>query len=362
MARSFLPLHSPVRLPSLAGVRRVALVKPSALGDIIHALPVLEAVRIACPDARISWIVNRSLEPLVAGHPLLHETIAFDRSMFRGGLWKGIGLAAEFWKSLRQRRFDLTIDLQGLARSGLMTLATAAPVRIGLSTSREGSRRAYTHVVPVDEVGIPHAVDRLWQVAHALGVGDLPVRFRVPVRAEEVAGANAELEGLPRPWVVVSPGARWMTKRWRARHFGEIARRIHAEFGGTILLTGSPDEADLAAEVLAPLTGPAIDLIGRTPLPRLIALLSRADLTIGNDSGPLHLAAALGRRVVAPYTCTSIERHGPRGERVRALATAVACRASYLRTCPNMVCMDELTPERLWPTVRESLAVEGANR
>src|SRR5262245_49898555 len=155
--------------------RRIALLKPSALGDIVHALPVLHALRVRFPASRISWVISRSFAPLLHGHPDLDETIPFER---RGGMRAVLRLGRE----LRRRRFDLVIDLQGLLRTGLMCAATFAARRVGLSTAREGAGLFYSDVVPVPDPESIHAIDRYWLVADALGVGHIDKRFEVPLR------------------------------------------------------------------------------------------------------------------------------------------------------------------------------------
>src|SRR5581483_7202150 len=129
--------------------------------------------------------------------------------------------------------------------------------------------------------------------------------------------------------------------------FAALARDAQAAFGGTAVLIGTTDERPLAQAARVLLSGPAIDLSGRTTLPQLAALLARADVVLANDTGPLHLAAALGRPVVAPYTCTDVRRHGPYGALAGAVMTTVPCRASYVRRCDHRSCMTELTPDRL---------------
>src|SRR5947209_1189936 len=164
--------------------RRIALIKPSALGDIIHSLPVLTALRHRYPDAHISWVVNRGYAPLLEGHPDLNEVLPFDRKLSRAGLLGRLNNYGRFVGALRERRFDLVIDLQGLFRSGLMALASGAPRRVGLSTAREGARWFYTDVVRVADFNAVHAVERCWLIAEAFGVGDLRKEFRVPVRED----------------------------------------------------------------------------------------------------------------------------------------------------------------------------------
>src|SRR5271168_2647498 len=140
--------------------RRIALLKPSALGDIIHSLPVLTALRHRFPSAHIAWIVNRAYEPLLLGHPDLDETIPFDRGATRSGWWTAARSWLRFLRELRQRRFDLVVDLQGLLRTGLMTQATGAPRRLGLSSAREGATWFYSDVIAVSQPHEMHAVDR----------------------------------------------------------------------------------------------------------------------------------------------------------------------------------------------------------
>jgi ADP-heptose:LPS heptosyltransferase len=368
--------------------RRIALVKPSALGDVVHALPVLTALRERFPAARITWVINSAYEPLVRYHPDLTDTLPFDRGVFRRGIWKAARHLASFAAELRRRQFDLVIDLQGLFRSGLMCLATGSPRRVGFADAREGSRYCYTHKVRAPGRDEVHAVDRNWAVAEWLGAGDGPKRFRVPVDAGEVQAARDELAGLPRPWVAVAAGAKWVTKRWPAGHFAELLRRTQARFGGTCLFVGTADDITLSLEVMRGLgtsgdptpnplprgwrglspappslggqgaggLGSCIrDLTGRTTLPRLAALLSLCDVMVGNDTGPLHLAAALGRPCVAPYTCTRVALHGPYTSMAGGVETRVPCAGSYLKTCDKMICMPELTPDRLWPRLAEVL-------
>jgi heptosyltransferase I len=162
------------------------------------------------------------------------------------------------------------------------------------------------------------------------------------------------LSAFPRPWLAFGVGSRWLTKRWRPAHFANLARRAQAEFGGTVIFVGTADEAAIAAEVQVKLTGPALDLSGRTTLPELAAVLEACDAMVANDTGPLHLAVALGRPVVAPYTCTKARLTGPFGSN-GAVETKVWCAGSELKRCSRMECMDELTADRLWPALARVL-------
>jgi lipopolysaccharide heptosyltransferase I len=335
--------------------RRIALIKPSALGDIVNSLPVLTALRRRYPKAHLTWVVNRGYELLLRGHPDLDAILPFDRGASRTGLVRALGSYYRFGRRLRACGFDLVIDLQGLLRTGLMVAATGAARRVGLSTAREGATWFYTDLVAVTDFDLFHAVDRYWLVAKALGCGDGPKGFHLPVEASAQHWATGLLREHPRPWVAMAVGSRWLTKRWPPEHFAQLARWAQEDFGGTVLLVGGQDETALAQSTAALLRGPWRDLTGRTTLSQLVAVLAQVDVLVSNDSGPLHVATALGRPVVAPYTCTSIRRNGPYGAEANAVETRVWCQGSYRKRCPRLDCMAELTPDRLWPVLRRVL-------
>jgi lipopolysaccharide heptosyltransferase I len=349
-----MPSHNAIRLREYPA-RRIALIKPSALGDIVQSLPVLTALRRRYPAAHITWVVNRGYEPLLHGHPDLDTTLPFDRGASRAGWLQAASLYYRFLSQIRRQRFDLVVDLQGLFRSGLMAVASGAVRRVGLGSAREGAVWFYTDVVPVADFNALHAVDRYWLAAEALGAGDGPKCFRVPVPEAAHRWAVATLADYPRPWLALGVGSRWITKRWPPAHFADLVQKAQRQFGGTAVFVGSRDEAPLSQAVAAELAGPTCDLIGRTTLPQLAAVLRLSDVMLANDTGPLHLAAALGRPVVAPYTCTKVRLNGPYGGTAGAVEARVGCQGSYLKRCPRLECMDELTPARLWPVLQEIL-------
>lgn len=334
---------------------RIAILKPSALGDVVHATPLLGALRVRFPDAHISWVVNRTYAPLIEGNPNLDEVIAIDRRPFKAGLVTGWSQTYGVIEKLRRARFDLVLDLQGLFRTGLMAAFTGAPRKVGFASAREGSTLFYTDHIP-GEFRSRHAVDQCWRFAEALGAGDVPKRFHVPIQPVAQDWAKEQLRKLPRPWIAVAPGSRWRTKQWPAEHFAELVRRAVARFGGSLILLGGGEDVPTSEAVRTRFDGPSLALTGRTDLAQLAAVLSLADVTLANDSGPLHVAVALGRAAVAPYTCTRVDLHGPFDRFDQAVATTVACQGSYLKNCSHLSCMSELTPDRLWPTLETTLS------
>jgi lipopolysaccharide heptosyltransferase I len=332
--------------------RRIALIKPSAFGDIVHALPVLTALRRRYPQAHIAWVLNRAFEPLLQGHPHLDAIIPVDRGVIRRGWLSGALAYLRFLGNLRTQRFDLVIDLQGLFRSGIMCAATGAPRRVGLCSAREGASSFYTDILSGAERLQFHAVDRYWRVAEELGVGDGPRSCHVPVSDPARQWVAATLQGLPRPWLVLGVGSRWPTKRWSPEHFADLARLAQSHFGGTVFFVGGADEKHLAQATAVRLAGPRRDLTGETTIPQLVALLEQSDVVVANDTGPLHLAAALGRPVVAPYTCTRVQLTGPYGQFDNAVEAPVWCQGSCRKRCDRLDCMKELRAAHLWPLLR----------
>lgn len=338
-------------VPELASLhpRRVCLIKPSALGDIVHALPALSTLRTLWPDAQLAWVVNRGLRGLLDGHPALDEVIPYER--------QGLALPAfvAFLRGLRRRRFDLTIDLQGLLRSGLMTAATGAPVRLGPRDAREGAALAYTHTYNAPRA-TTHAVDRYLHAVGLFGADVSRPRFVVAMAEADREWARDALAHVPAPRLVLNVGARWETKRWPPRQFAEVARRAARERGAGLVAVGAPEDRPLVEalrEALAPIS--VLDLCARTTLPQLAALAAESDVFLSNDTGPLHLAAAAGARVVGIYTCTSPELTGPYGLRAATVRSGVWCAPSYVRSCARLECMSELSPDRVWPVVRAQL-------
>lgn len=330
--------------------RRILLVKPSALGDIVHTLPILKLLRARFRDAHITWLVAPAFISLIAKHPDLSETLVFDRKQL-GKLAigeDGISRAIELATDLPRRQFDLVIDLQGLLRTALITWATHAPVRVGFGYAREGASLAYTHLIATPSAE-RHALERYLDVAEALGCGRGPVEFDFAVsRSDE--GRVAELLAETPPFAVILPGTNWETKRWPVDHFRVLAEQIRRHLGLAVVIAGAQDAVPLAAQIPHDLS-----LAGRTTLPQLVALLRRASLVIANDSGPMHIAAALNRPLVTVFGPTNPVRTGPYGRSDTVVRLDIACSPCYARRCCHTSCMEWLTPDRVLVQARHAL-------
>lgn len=340
---------------STFSARRICVIKPSSLGDIVQSLPILAVLRHRFPRARISWIANKPYVSFLSAIPQIDEVIPFDRELLKRSRWAVWKPIVQFGRDLARRRFDLAIDLQGLLRSGLMCWMTGAPKRLGLTSAREGSSFFYTDLaddLPRDQL----AVDRYWKVAELFGVGHLEKEFPLGLTSEERAWAREAVSGLQRPLLGINAGARWVTKRWPASSFAESANRALGGRPGNAVLLGGPGEEEMATEVQNKLTMPSRNFCGKLTLRQLAALLEQCDRVLTNDSGPMHLAAALGVPTVSLFTCTIPERAGAFGEGHRVAQTEVGCRGSYVKECDRLDCMKDLTVDKLLPILNASLA------
>jgi heptosyltransferase I len=338
----------PIPLPSPP--RRILIIKPSAIGDVVHALPILNLLRQRWQDAHIAWIVTPGCSGLLEGHPQLDEVIRFERRRL-GQSWRSPSTAMglfRFARELRSRQFDLVLDLQGLFRSGWMAWQTRAPIRIGFANAREFAPIFYTHRVPIDTAE-QHAIDRYLSVAETLGCGREPVEFHFATN-EDDRGYVSRLLKESGPYAVLLPGTNWETKRWPVEHFGALVEPLRERFGLRTVVAGSDDDKSLAALIAG-----AHDLTGSTTLRQLVALLEGARVVVANDSGPMHIAAALGRPLVTPYGPTSPIRTGPYRRLDTVIRLDIPCSPCFSRRCSHQSCLKWLAPEFVLREVERSL-------
>ncbi len=341
--------------------QRILIIKPSAIGDVVHGLVVLAALRRRFPAAEIGWLVTPACAGIVEGHPMLDEVIRFDRRRY-GRAWKNpaeVWRMHRFFKELRRRRFDWVVDLQGLFRSGYIAWRSGAPVRVGFANAREMGWMFYTHRVELP-TGEMHAVDRYSAVATAMGCDGGEPSFPMAITEADRAAARTLAGGMGR-YAVLLPGTNWATKRWPAERFGELVRPLGERFGLSCVLAGSPDERELCERALsaaAPAAGiaPPINLAGATTLARLAALIESADLVIANDSGPMHMAVALGRPLVTLFGPTNPNRTGPHRRPETVVRLDVPCGPCYRRTCSHQSCLRWLGIEPVLAVAARELA------
>ncbi len=374
--------------------KKILIIKPSSLGDIVHSLPTLKAVRQLFPKAFISWLVKEEWAGILAGNPYLDEILSFPFTL--KGMPQIIG-------SVRKRRFDLVLDLQGLLRSSVISLLSGASIRIGYDSAREGAKIFYTERVRVPSLDI-HAVDRYMLSVGIEGFKPTQSDFCIRVDQSDTGYVREMLainNSLNSPLIAINPQARWKTKVWHQERFDLLADLLADKLGARIVLVGSDKKAsgvekavdthgfasDLPSEQserewdgrspeieqrakralrgrlhpALPVEGatqaPIIDMRGKTNLKQLAALLKEVDLLVTNDSGPMHIAAALGTPVLAIFGPTDPKRTGPYGEIHRVIRGSAECSPCFKKRCimPSHLCMDTISVEMVLEEVSDIL-------
>lgn len=291
---------------------KILIIKPSSLGDVATALPMLCDLRRAYPSAQIDWLVAPAFAALVHGHDALTNILLFDRKNLAA--WWRSPAAFSRLRDLRRRlkspRYDLVIDAQGLFRSGYFSKITGAPTRIGFADAREGGSLFYTHKIPIRRREAL-AVDRMRALLDPLNIPhDSTPQYRIPLQPAALEKMAALL---PEGTIGFIPGSRGEGKRWPADAFAAtIARLPHP-----VALFGSPDEAPLCNQITAQAgssSHPRLNLAGKTSIAEMTAALARCRLIVSNDTGPLHVAVALGKPILGLYGKTDPASVGPHGQ------------------------------------------------
>lgn len=300
------------------GGPRILIVRLSAVGDVLHGLPVLNALRDQLPQAFLAWVVEGRAGTLLERHPSLDELICVPR-----GWLKSPRQVLRLRRRMRQLAFDVSIDVQGLTKSALAGWLSGAPRRIGFGgvAGRELSPWLNTELV---DTSARHVIERNLDLLLPLGISRPAVRFGLTERAIDGLRAKAMLvqAGLTPSFAVINPGAGWTSKLWPPQRFGEVARYLGREHGlPSLVVWAGPQEQRWACQIVANAGGHA-QIAPATSLLELAALTRRARMFIASDTGPLHLAAAVGTPCVGLYGPMPASRNGPYGTQHIALQKA----------------------------------------
>jgi len=336
--------------------QRILLIKLSALGDVVHTIPVLNKLRRRYPAAQLDWLATPAIAELLQQHPAISNVLEFSRDQWATP-WRfaPYAAAARLIATLRAAEYDLVLDLHGQLRSAVFAFASGAPVRIGFDRpradvwnasarkfstqardhawqgAREGSWLAYTHHIPVPTLDL-HAVDRYLNIGSMLGFDDGPADFSFPIPPQASGRIDALMDYYDiakTKLIAIAPGTIWETKEWRSDGFAEVARHF-LQKGFAVTLIGSDRERAVCAKVAALAPG-TVNLAGETTLPELAALIRRAAILLTNDSGPMHLAVALERPVVSVFGPTDPLWAGPYRRDGAVIRAELPCSPCYLR-------------------------------
>jgi len=329
----------------------ILIVKLSAVGDVIHTLPSLAALRKCFPDAHITWVVEEAAADIVRDHPDLDRVIVSRRKGWwkeirSGRLRKPLGEIKTFLRDLRDRDFDLVIDFHGLFKSAILVFLSRGRRKIGYDSYQELSGLFYNEKIPEDMN--KHAVDRYLDFSGYLGAAMMQPEFKIAIGEENRKRVDELLkaQGIAGAFIALNPVAYWDTKLWEDERFAALCDRIDEAYGIPVVLTGQ--QSPSLEKIRSLSRRGVINLEGQTTLKDLAELYRRAMLLITTDSGPMHLAAAMGTPVVALFGPTDSKRTGPYGPGHHVIREPLSCAPCFLKKCREMTCMRSITVEMVF--------------
>ncbi|MGD0090641.1 MAG: glycosyltransferase family 9 protein [Planctomycetota bacterium] len=354
----------------VGGSPRILIVRLSAFGDCVHAVPTLVALRRHYPNAEIGWAIEDLAYSLLRGHPLVDRFHLYPRRAVQGAdgrVTTIIRSMRQFRKELAAAQYEVSIDLQGLTKSGMVAWWSGAKRRIGF---KGPECREFNVLFNNERVEPPsdavHIVEKNLSLLKPLSV-TIPAKpeWVLPSFEEETRGLRPFLEqcklvapdGAMRPFAVINPGATWHTKRWPPESFGQVAKGLIETHRLPVVVPWHGAEELQAAQTIAGLGGPLAFLAPDTDLRQLAALIKQAVLFVGNDSGPLHLAVALNVNSVAVFGATDPFRNGPYGPAHRMQTGGVDCHPCWKTTCArkDRACLTRAMPEKVLESCAHSL-------
>lgn len=336
---------------------KILLLKPSSLGDVVQAIPVLRLLKQALPKAEIFWWLESGLVPLLDADTDLAGIIPFERERWRSP-WRW-GEAYHSLQQIRAHAFDWVIDLQSLIRSAVVAWLANGKLLVGLDDPREGARGFYDIAVRRPSPAT-HAVD--WYLG-VLAPLDIPAHWNftwLPERPEISAKVQEKWRPAGERWIALQPGGRWLNKRWPAESFADLVRLVtkaHPEF--RIAILGSRADAELGHKIAAASPSRCLDLTGQLSLPEMVEWLRFTELMVTNDTGPMHVAAALRKPVVALFGPTNPRRTGPYGQienTIQLTLECIPCLKDHCTYHKPLECLRGLSPMTVFARVQKALA------
>lgn len=347
----------------------ILIIKLSAIGDVIHTLPALNALRRRFPEARITWLVESAAAALVQGHPALDRVLVSRRKQWVRGLFssktrgKSLREMVRFLGELRDTRYDLIFDFHQLLKSGALAMLARSGRKIGFGPGLEHMEMSHLFLnerMPAVSME-HHALLRNLLLLDAVGIPAGLVEYRIPVTPADRAAVAELLAGEDTPLMAINPMAQWNTKLWRNREFARLADRLVREHGMRVVFTGGAEDVAMVADIQRRMTAASLNLAGKTSLTMLAALLEMSVCLVTTDTGPMHLAAAVGTPVVALFGPTAPWRTGPYGHGHQVIRTGTGCSPCFKRHCRfgDRHCMTGISVPDVMAALRRTGVIQG---
>ena len=342
----------------------ILIIKLSAIGDVTHTLPALEALHHRFPESNITWLVEEKAQDIIQEHPYLKRVLVSKRKTWlknfkSPSLWyTTIKDIKSFTRELRSQNYDMVIDFQGLLKSGMLVFLSRGKKKIGYDKAREMSSIFLNKRItpyPIDG----HAVERNMNLVKYLGVKSEKVSFTMCIGEEDKRRAEHHLSdnkiNKNKRLVAISSQAGWATKIWNPLKLAKLSDRIIEDFDVQIIFTGVEDDKPSIENILFSMDHMPVNLAGKTTLKELAYILSLSDLMITMDSGPMHIASAMGTPTVALFGPTAPSRTGPYCNNAIIIRNRLHCSPCFKRKCDTMACMNEISIDDVLGAVQNQL-------
>ena len=335
---------------------RILIVKLSSIGDVVQSLPVAAALRHRFPKSYIAWAVGPAAVGVLTANPHLSDILVVGGARVTEAGVKSVpplSAPVQLRRALHAIHFDVSLDLQGLLKSAAVAYLSGARERIGFRSSREPTFLLNNRRIVPDRRHV-HAVESYLDFAEAMGAARAPVEFTIAVSDDDRRVVDRLLDGRDRLAALI-PGARWESKLWLTNRFAIVADALAEGFGLTSVVVGAPGDGGLAREIAATAHASVLDLTGKTTLKQVAEVFRRCRVTIGNDTGPLYISAAMGTPTVAVFGPTDSRRLGPYGDGHAKIIAEIECAPCRNRRCTPRRCMEMIEPGRVIAAARELL-------
>ena len=344
----------------------ILIVKLSAIGDVIHTLPALNALRNYYPNANITWLVEEDAAPLVQGHKALNRVLVSKRKHWLKALRSLSFLSTikeifGFIKGLRDTRYDMILDFQALLKSSILIALARGRRKIGFGKGLEHMEHSYIFLnerIPAVDMEI-HALSRGMMLLNAVGIPTNEVEYKLPVSNHDRKKIDELMKqhGINdvKSLIAINPVAKWETKLWPNKKFAEFADMLIDRYDVKILFTGGIKDYSIIQSITSSMKGRTINFAGKTTLTELAALYEKAALVISTDTGPMHLAVATGTPVVALFGPTAPWRTGPYGPGHHVIKAELECSPCFKRRCETTDCMYQISVMQVFDWVKKML-------
>lgn len=328
-------------------IQNILIVKLSAIGDVIHALPVSYALKESFPESNITWVVEPPAYDLLVNNPCVDRILLFEKKKFKSvdGFIKNL---PGFYKELRKVNYDVALDLQGLGKSAIITYLSGATVKLGCCNMREFSHFVSKPICGINQNG--HIVERYLDVVRALGCKVEKVVFPLTVTEKEADIAKQIMQqsgaDINQDYIVLAVGANWPNKRWPTALYAKLVDFLYANHFIPVVIGGGVVDRRLVDEITAESEIPPVDLVGKTTLKQLAHIMQKSKAVVGGDTGTVHLAAGIGKPVVMLMGPTDANRNGPYEQAQNVIEIERPCKHCWKRQCKfKFDCLDDIRLE-----------------